>query len=135
MYFREFTLLDFDLVIELWEKAGLILSRSDTYDGMKEKLKRDPELFFVLEEDSRIIGVVMGSYDGRRGWINHLAVDPEYQGRNIGQQIIEELESRFKKMGCEKINLLIELSNEKVQGFYEKQGFKTDQLIFMEKWI
>ena len=135
MYFREFTLLDFDLVIELWEKAGLILSRSDTYDGMKEKLKRDPELFFVLEEDSRIIGVVMGSYDGRRGWINHLAVDPEYQGRNIGQQIIEELESRFKKMGCEKINLLIELSNEKVQGFYEKQGFKTDELIFMEKWI
>ena len=135
MYFREFTLLDFDLVIELWEKAGLIFSRSDTYDGMKEKLKRDPELFFVLEEDSRIIGVVMGSYDGRRGWINHLAVDPEYQGRNIGQQIIEELESRFKKIGCEKINLLIEVSNKKVQGFYEKQGFKTDELIFMEKWI
>ena len=135
MYFREFTLLDFDLVIELWEKAGLILSRSDTYDGMKGKLKRDPELFFVLEEDSRIIGVVMGSYDGRRGWINHLAVDPEYQGRNIGKKIIEELERRFKKMGCEKINLLIELSNEKVQGFYEKQGFKTDELIFMEKWI
>ena len=135
MYFREFTFLDFDLVIELWEKAGLILSRSDTYDGMKGKLKRDPELFFVLEEDSRIIGVVMGSYDGRRGWINHLAVDPEYQGRNIGKKIIEELERRFKKMGCEKINLLIELSNEKVQGFYEKQGFKTDKLIFMEKWI
>ena len=120
MYFREFTLLDFGLVLELWEKVGLIFSRSDTYDGMKEKLKRDPELFFVLEEDSRIIGVVMGSYDGRRGWINHLAVDPEYQGRNIGQQIIEELESRFKKLGCEKINLLIEISNKKVQGFYER---------------
>lgn len=135
MAFREFTLLDFDSVIDLWEKAGLILSHSDTYDGMKGKLERDPELFFVLEEDSRIIGVVMGSYDGRRGWINHLAVDPEYQGRNIGHQIIEELECRFKKIGCEKINLLIELSNEKVQGFYEKQGFKKDELIFMEKWI
>ncbi|WP_341302205.1 GNAT family N-acetyltransferase [Lysinibacillus sp. FSL H8-0500] len=103
MYFREFTLLDFDLVIELWEKARLILSFSDTYDGLKEKLKRDPKLFSVLEEDSRIIGVVMGSYDGRKGWINHLAIDPEYQGRNIGQQIIEELESRFKKWAVKKL--------------------------------
>ena len=135
MYFREFTLLDFDLVIELWEKAGLIFSRSDTYDGMKEKLKRDPELFFVLEEDSRIIGVVMGSYDGRRGQINHLAVDPDYQGIKIEHQIITELLERFKKIRCEKINLLIEKSNESVQDFYEKQGFRIDELIFMEKWI
>lgn len=135
MNFRDFTLNDFDLVIDLWKRAGLILSHSDTHQGMKKKLKRDPELFFVLEKDTRIIGVVMGSYDGRRGWINHLAVDPEYQGKNIGQQIIEELESRFKKIGCEKVNLLIELSNMEVQGFYEKQGFKKEELIFMEKWI
>ncbi|MGM7722121.1 GNAT family N-acetyltransferase [Metabacillus sp. Hm71] len=96
MIFREFTLKDFDSVMDLWKRAKLILSRSDTYEGMKEKLKRDPELFFVLEEDTQIIGVVMGSYDGRRGWINHLAVDSEYQGRMIGDQIIKELEFRFK---------------------------------------
>lgn len=135
MKFREFTLNDFDSVTDIWKRAGLILSRSDTYEGMKEKLKRDPELFFVLEDSTRIIGVVMGSYDGRRGWINHLAIEPEYQGRNIGQKIMAEFELRFKQVGCEKINLLIELDNKKVQGFYEKQGFKTDQLIFMEKWI
>lgn len=135
MEFREFTLNDFDSVTNLWKKAGLILSRSDTYEGMKEKLKRDPELFFVLEDSTRIIGVVMGSYDGRRGWINHLAVDPEYQGRNICQKIMTELELRFKQVGCEKINLLIEIDNEKVQSFYEKQGFEKDELIFMEKWI
>lgn len=88
-----------------------------------------------MEKDSFIIGVVMGSYDGRRGWINHLAVDPEYQGMKIGQQIIKELEMRFKKIGCEKINLLIERNNEEVQEFYEKQGFKKDELLFMEKWI
>ena len=68
------------------EKAGLIISRSDTLEGLKKKIKRDPQLFFVMEKDSFIIGVVMGSYDGRRGWINHLAVDPEYQGMKIGQR-------------------------------------------------
>lgn len=135
MNFREFTLNDFDSVINLWKKAGLIISRSDTLEGLKKKIKRDPQLFFVMEKDSFIIGVVMGSYDGRRGWINHLAVDPEYQGMKIGQQIIKELEMRFKKIGCEKINLLIERNNEEVQEFYEKQGFKKDELLFMEKWI
>lgn len=135
MNFREFTLDDFDSVINLWKKAGLIISRSDTLEGLKKKIKRDPQLFFVMEKDSFIIGVVMGSYDGRRGWINHLAVDPEYQGMKIGQQIIKELEMRFKKIGCEKINLLIERNNEEVQEFYEKQGFKKDELLFMEKWI
>lgn len=135
MNFREFSLDDFDSVINLWKKAGLIISRSDTLEGLKKKIKRDPQLFFVMEKDSFIIGVVMGSYDGRRGWINHLAVDPEYQGMKIGQQIIKELEMRFKKIGCEKINLLIERNNEEVQEFYEKQGFKKDELLFMEKWI
>lgn len=135
MKYRDFTLDDFDSVIDLWKRAGLILSRSDRIEGLEKKLKRDSELFFVVEEDGRIIGAVMGCYDGRRGWINHLAVDPEYQGRNIGRAIIKELEKRFKKLGCEKVNLLIEKNNCKVQGFYENMGFKTDELIFMEKWI
>ena len=64
-----------------------------------------------------------------------MAVDPEYQGKQIGQQIIEQLEIRFKQIGCEKVNLLIEKNNAKVQSFYEKQGYETDDLIFMEKWI
>ncbi|WKB36245.1 GNAT family acetyltransferase [Terrilactibacillus sp. S3-3] len=135
MHFREFRLDDFDAVIHLWTKAGLLLSRSDTMAGIMNKLKRDPELFFVLEKTNQIIGVVMGSYDGRRGWVNHLAVDPDYQGQRLGQKIMNELESRFKQAGCEKVNLLIEQNNEKVQGFYEKQGFKRDELIYMEKWI
>ncbi len=135
MKFREFTLNDYESVIDLWKLAGLKLSRSDTYEGLKVKLKRDPDLFFVMEEEKRIIGVVMGSFDGRRGWINHLAVHPEYQGKKLGQQIIDELQRRFKEIGCEKMNLLIEQSNENVQSFYEKQGFKKHDLIFMEKWI
>lgn len=135
MNFRSFSLNDYDSIIDLWSRAGLKLSPSDTMEGLKSKLRRDPDLFFVLEDSSRIIGVVMGSYDGRRGWINHLAVDPEYQGKSIGQKMISELETRFKKIGCEKINLLIEMENQNVQKFYIKQGYKKDELIFMEKWI
>lgn len=124
MRFREFRLDDFDAVIHLWTKAGLILSRSDTIAGMINKMKRDPELFFVLEKADQMIGVVMGSYDGRRGWINHLAVDPDYQGQKLGQKIMEELESRFKQAGCEKVNLLIERDMQRSKAFMKSKDIQ-----------
>lgn len=76
----------------------------------------------------------MGSFDGRRGWINHLAVDPDYQGNSIGQKMMSELERRYKKLGCEKINLLIEMDNGKVQEFYKKR-ISTRGTHILEKWI
>ena len=56
MNFRNFTLNDFDSIIDLWSRVGLKLSPSDTMEGLKNKLRRDPDLFFVLEDSSRIIG-------------------------------------------------------------------------------
>ncbi|MEM9774658.1 MAG: GNAT family acetyltransferase [Chloroflexota bacterium] len=127
---------DYEKILALWKAAGIILSRSDTPAGLKQKLERDSDLFFVLEdESSRLIGAVMGSYDGRRGWINHLAIDPTYQGKGLGKIMMTELEKRFKAIGCEKINLLIEPTNAAVQSFYEGIGYTADELIFMEKWL
>ena len=77
----------------------------------------------------------MGSYDGRRGWVNHLAVAPERQGQGLGAAIMAELERRLVTKGCEKVNLLIEPDNAGVQAFYEKLSYSRDPLIFMEKWL
>lgn len=135
MQIRTFTLSDYETVIDLWLRAGLQLSRSDSREGISRKLERDAELFLVGESDGRIIAAVMGCYDGRRAWVNHLAVDPDYQGQQAGGEMMAELERRLKRLGCEKINLHIAKDNERVQGFYEKLGFNRDELIFMEKWI
>lgn len=135
MEIREFALSDYEDVIDLWQRAGLSLSRSDSIEGIKRKLERDSELFLVVEEDKQIIGAVMGCFDGRRGWVNHLAIDPDFQGNQIGKNIMDELERRFREVGCEKVNLLISMDNTKVQGFYERLGFTQDPLVFMEKWI
>lgn len=126
---------DYEAVISLWQKAGIVLSRSDSAEGIQQKLQRDPQLFVVAEEAGQIIGAVMGAFDGRRGWVNHLAGDPLYQGRQIGTRLLAELERRFQEVGCEKVNLLIEWENAKVKGFYERLGFREDRLLFMEKWI
>lgn len=136
MRIREFRLADYQAVMVLWKEAGISLSSSDSINQIKHKLQRDPELFIVAENsEHEVVGAVMGSYDGRRGWVNHLAVHPNFQGEQIGRKLLENLEQRLKQIGCEKLNLLIEIHNRKVAGFYEKLGFETDELIFMEKWL
>lgn len=135
MNIRQFTLDDYATVIDLWLRAGISLSRTDSIEGITHKLERDAELFLVAEEAGRIIGAVMGCYDGYRGWVKHLAVDPEFQGAQVGKELMAELERRFRQVGCEKINLHIAKGNEKVQGFYQKLGYRPLELTFMEKWI
>ena len=135
LHLRVFQMEDYQRVVELWRSTGIVLSRSDDNEGIAKKLGRDPDLFVLADDGGRIVGAVMGSYDGRRGWVNHLAVALDYQRRGLGAAIMSDLELRLLAKGCDKVNLLIEPSNSNVQGFYEKLGYKRDELIFMEKWL
>lgn len=133
MRLRTFTPQDYDRVVALWAAAGLNLSPSDTPAGLAHKLERDPDLFLLAEdeESGTLVGAVMGCYDGRRGWINHLAVADGWRGDGIGRRLVAEVERRLRAKGCAKMNLLIEPANAAVQGFYERLGYARDDLIFM----
>jgi len=135
MYVRSFDIEDYDEVVTLWSQAGLVLSPSDNREGIELKLERDADLFLVAVSGTAIIGVVMGCYDGRRGWINHLAVAPSFQGQKVGARLMQEVEHRLQEKGCAKVNLLIEPANVSVQKFYQQLGYQRDELIFMEKWL
>jgi ribosomal protein S18 acetylase RimI-like enzyme len=135
MQIRDYKTNDYTRVLALWQNSGLIMSRSDSKESLQKQLKRDPDLFIVAEEDGRILGVVLGRWEGRRGWINRLAVAPEQRSKNLGSQMVKEVENRLKAKGCEKVNLLIDAGNAGVQDFYRKLGYNNDDLIFMEKWL
>ena len=133
--FRPYQPADFAAVTAFWQQAGLHPSAADTPENLARKQLRDPELFLIAECDGRIVGTVMGSYDGRRGWINKLAVAPDQRGKDLGARLLAEAERRLTALGCPKVNLLIEPDNDGVVGFYERHGYATDPLIFMEKWL
>ena len=135
MQIRQYKPGDYKQVLALWQASGLIMSRSDSRDSLQKQLKRDPELFIIAEENGRITGVVMGRWDGRRGWINRLAVAQKHRHHKLGSKLVEEVEQRLKAKGCEKVNLLIDGGNAGVQDFYKKLGYNNDDLIFMEKWL
>ena len=102
---RTFEMRDYEQVAALWRAAGLTLHLSDDAQSIQQKLERDPELFIVGEVDGQVVGAVLGCYDGRRGWVNHLAVAPDQQRNGLGTMLMAELEARFLAIGCVKVNL------------------------------
>ena len=95
-------------------------------------LQRNPHLCLVGKLDKDVIAVVLGGYDGRRGYVHHLAVDPDYQNNGYGRMLMDELISRFKIMMVHKIHLFIEKYNLPVVEFYKKLGWEIrDDLIMM----
>lgn len=135
-HIRRYRPADLVAVRRLWRASGLVISPSDSRAELTRSLRRDPDLFLVAEDDNgRIVGVVLGRFDGRRGWVNHLAVDVRARSAGIGTSLMEALEQRLLRKGCRKVNLHIESSNRGVRSFYQKLGYEARPLLFMQKWL
>ncbi len=136
MQIREFRLSDYDEVVELWKSSGLILRPGDDLDGIKLKLQRDSDLFLVAEDNEQIAGVVMGAWDGRRGWINHLAVKPNPRRAGIGSSLVGELERRLFEKGAKKVNAQIYQWNSASFDFFRSVGYEVhSDLVLIGKYL
>jgi ribosomal protein S18 acetylase RimI-like enzyme len=132
---RQYTTEDCEAVRALWVRAGLELRPSDTKEELEKKLQRDPELFVVAEEDGLIVGAAIGAFDGRRGFVYHLAVDPERQGEGIGRMIMEYIATRLRELGAIRLLLLVDEENENAQEFYRQIGFQSNRMYVMSKTL
>ena len=124
---------DESAVIDLWHRCNLVVPQNDPKKDIEMKRKVQADLFFVGTIDSRIVATVMAGYDGHRGWIYYLAVDPDYRRQQIGRRMMEKAESALKKRGCPKINLQVRTSNQAVIAFYNRLGFSNDNVIGLGK--
>ena len=131
MKIRKFLLSDYDEVVTLWRTSDIILRPGDELDGIKLKLQRDPDLFLVAEDGGDLVGVVMGAWDGRRGWINHLAVKPSRLRQGIGRALIHELERRLLDKGAKKVNAQIYRSNQRSLEFFTSLGYEVHSDLIM----
>jgi len=95
-------------------------------------LQRDIDLLLVAECDGRIIGTVLGGWDGWRGNIYRLAVIPEYRRRGIGSALVREVENRLKSKGAQKISIMVENQDELAKDFWnamKKSDYEYDPRI------
>ena len=130
---RSYQAADQPAVIDLWQRCNLVVPQNDPQKDIEMKSRVQAELFFVGVIGNRIVATLMAGYDGHRGWIYYLAVDPDYQRRGMGRRMMEWAEAALKKRGCPKINLQVRTSNPAVISFYEKLGYLKDDVIGLGK--
>lgn len=121
---------DYQAVIALWRACGpgVQVRRSDEQDEIAKKISRDPDLFLLAECGGRIVGTVLGGFDGRRGMVYHLAVAADFRKQGIASLLMEELENRLRARGCLRSYLLVTRENAEAMGFYEKRGWERMDL-------
>lgn len=133
---RPFRENDQEDIIKLWEKVFPDApAHNNPARDIRTKREVQPELFLVAVLDERIVGTAMAGFDGHRGWVYYLGVDPEYQRRGIGTALMKRVESRLIGMGCPKLNLQIRANNAEVQSFYESLGYFSEDRLSMGKRI
>ncbi len=129
MLIRAFGLADFEACQRLWAEADGL--GSVPREEIELKVERDPELFLVAEDAGQVVGVVMGSYDGRRGWIFRLAVAADRRREGIGQALVDEVEGRMAAMGVPQVNLLVLKSNTGGHAFWEAAGYPGYEGVYL----
>ena len=118
----------------LWRTVlGYKDAHNDPGLSIDKKLAVNDGLFFVACQGQKVLGSVMAGYDGHRGWLYSVAVDPLQRHTGIGADLVRHAENALSQRGCVKINLMIVAGNEAVTGFYQSLGYQVEPRIAMGK--
>ena len=125
---------DREQVLTLWQECALIHPKNDPQKDLDRKKGFGEELFLVLEERKKIIGTVMGGYDGHRGIINYLGVHPSFRGQGLGKMLLLAVEQKLKDLGCPQVNLLVWSNNSEVLDFYKTAQYSiASDIVLLRK--
>ena len=134
---KQFEIKDYKEIYEMWNRIpGIRLSDADSKEAISNYLERNPNLSYVYCEDDKIVGAVLCGHDGRRGFIHHACVLPEYQGKGIGKFLVNKALDELKNQGINKCHLFALEDNESGKEFWSKVGWtKRNDIVTFSKNI
>ena len=122
---REFAIEDYDAAVELWKRVeGVEIAEGDDREGVAQFLARNPGLSRVATHGSTMIGVAFCGNDGRRGYIYHLAVHPNYRGQGVGKRLVGECLEGLRRLGLQRANIMVATDNPRGREFWSKCGWE-----------
>lgn len=119
---REIRAVDGDQLRRLWAECGF-RSLGDDDLGLARMARRNPGLLFVAAEGSRIVGSALGGWDGRRGWIYHVATAPGHRRQGIATRLVDRVEEGLRDLGCPKVSVLVGDENEDGRAFWAARDY------------
>ncbi len=127
--FSEFTIEAYAQVFSLWQRCeGIGLSQADSKGNIQHYLERNPGLSRIARNGNAVVGTILCGHDGRRGYVHHLAVSPEFRRQGIGRRLVEDSLGALKAVGIEKCHLFIFSDNIDGRRFWQHISwtFRTD---------
>lgn len=123
--YKVMTVEDYDGVYDLWMNIPSmgINSTDDSREGIEKYIKRNPTTSFVAMNNGKIVGAILAGHDGRRGFIQHMAVLPEFRKQGIASELLEQSMNALEKEGIHKVALLAFKKNELGNSFWDNQKF------------
>ncbi|MDO4320976.1 MAG: GNAT family N-acetyltransferase [Lachnospiraceae bacterium] len=136
--FRKITIDDYDALFAMWSNTPNMGLRSldDSREGISRFLKRNPNTNFAAFQDHKLMGAILCGHDGRRGYIYHTAVLPEYRNQGIASALVELAVKALQEEGITRVCLNVMETNETGKDFWCRKGWeKKDFLGFYSKAI
>ena len=119
---REIRAVDGDALRALWAECGF-KSLGDDDRSLARLARRNPGLVLVAAEGTRVVGSALGAWDGRRGWIYHVATASTHRRQGIAKRLIAEVESGLRALGCPKVNVMVRHENDEGAAFWTALGY------------
>jgi len=125
MEIRRLLISEYDEIVALWLKSDLPFRSKgrDKKSSIAAEMKSNPDFFIGAFDEGHLIGVAIVSCDLRKGWINRLAVHPEYRNRGIAEVLVSECEDTLRKHGMRIFCALIEEPNLASRRLFRKCGY------------
>ena len=129
---RGYRVGDGDRLRALWIEVGFRLIGDDE-DGLARFVARNPNSFLVAESGDEIVASAMGAWDGRRGWIYHVATAPSFRRLGLGSQLVERVEAVLRDQGCPRCLVIVERANEPALAFWRGLGYEQRETAHLGK--
>jgi ribosomal protein S18 acetylase RimI-like enzyme len=127
---------DYDAIIELWrETEGVKLRDADSREGISKYLQRNPGLSFVAYDSGRVVGTIMAGHDGKRGYIQHLAVAEQSRRDGVASRLVSNCLDSLKAHGILKSHVMILSSNDVAKKFWRSLGWQARSDIELYSFI
>ena len=133
---REMTIQDYDQVLSLWRASeGVGLSDADSEEGVVHYLDCNPGLSFVARDGEHLVGAILCGHDGRRGYIQHLAVSQSHRRQGLGRALVERCLSALRRAGIDKCHIFVFADNQDTIAFWKSIGWtQRVELIVMSQY-